>query len=162
MEKILSLFGNFPTEVFGWKCLKFGLFEFLSLLNSLFLRKRSIFNYRLQEHRCEMLGFSTKNTRGIKMYEAKCIVVCLPIFMLEFMFRSWEMIVTVWNSFARILSMHKCSLVSFPTCIMKSFITIIAFGTGIRLFTIKAVVFFTGFENLDGISLQKSLNTFIF
>ena len=30
------------------------------------------FNYRLQKHRCEILGFSTKNPRGVNTFKHKC------------------------------------------------------------------------------------------
>ena len=35
-------------------------------------KKKVYFNSRLQEHRCEMLGFSTKNPKSSKIPAAKC------------------------------------------------------------------------------------------
>ena len=73
MKKICKTLSNSPTEVSGRKCLKLGLSEFLSLLNSLPKRKSCTSAKRLQEHRCEMLGFSTKNSECMVISVRNCI-----------------------------------------------------------------------------------------
>ena len=42
----------------------------LTLLTA--FKKKVYFNYRLQKHRCEILGFSTKNPRGENTFAPKC------------------------------------------------------------------------------------------
>ena len=51
------------------------------------LKKKLYFNYRLQEHRCEILGFSTKNPR--------CMVISVPkctLMKFTFLKSSWKVV----------------------------------------------------------------------
>ena len=41
-------------------------------------KEKMYFNYRLQKHRYEILGFSTKNPRGVNTFKPKCIYRNLP------------------------------------------------------------------------------------
>ena len=67
VKKICKTLSNSPTEVSGRKCLKLGLSEFLSLLNSLPLRKRctTTTDFRNIGVKCWVLVL---NTLGVSRY----------------------------------------------------------------------------------------------
>ena len=72
-ENNLQNFEQLSQRGLCMKMLEFWVFRvsILTLLTA--FKKKVYFNYRLQKHRCEILGFSTKNPSGENTFAPKCM-----------------------------------------------------------------------------------------